>query len=240
MIGGVGNDTYVIDDLHDSITELPGAGNDTVNINRSADLNDVFFTEIESVLLTGTAAINATGDVGNNILTGNGGNNILSGLAGDDVLDGGAGNDILSGGPGTDTLNGGLGNDTYRFDTIGISGNDTINDSDGNDLIVMNGFDLSGLNFEQTGKDLVGSASGDSVTIVNQYAGTGKNVESLQFEGFSSIPGFAGGASIFGYALGSAPYLLNTDTGPTRNGGDQNDLIAGSSAGGRDFQWERR
>ena len=91
MIGGVGNDTYVIDDLHDSITELPGAGNDTVNINRSVDLNDVFFTEIENVLLTGTAAINATGDGGDNLLTGNSGNNILSGLAGDDVLDGGAG-----------------------------------------------------------------------------------------------------------------------------------------------------
>ena len=230
MIGGVGNDTYVIDDLHDSITELPGGGTDTVNINRSVDLNDVFFTEIENVLLTGTAAINATGNGGNNLLTGNSGDNILSGLAGDDMLDGGAGNDILSGGPGTDTLNGGQGNDTYRFDTIGISGNDTINDSGGNDLIVMSGFDLSGLNFEQTVNNLVGSASGDSVTIVDQYAGTGRNVESLQFAGSSPIPGFAGGASIFGYALGSAPYLLNTDIGPTHNGGDQNDLIAGSSA----------
>ena len=86
MIGGLGNDTYVINDLDDSITELPGGGNDTVNINRSVDLNDVFFTEIENVLLTGTAAINATGDGGNNLLTGNSGNNILSGLAGDDVL----------------------------------------------------------------------------------------------------------------------------------------------------------
>ena len=37
---------------------------------------------------------------------------------------------------------------------------------------------------------------------------------------------------MFGYALGSAPYLLNTDTGPTRNGGDQNDLIAGTSTVG--------
>ncbi len=34
---------------------------------------------------------------------------------------------------------------------------------------------------------------------------------------------------MFGYALGSAPYLLNTDTGPARSGGDQNDLIAGTS-----------
>ncbi len=126
----------------------------------------------------------------------------------------------------------GMGNDTYRFDTIGISGNDTINDSGGNDLIVMNGFDLSGLNFEQTANNLVGSASGDSVTIVGQYTGASSKVESLQFSGSAPIPGFAGGASIFGYALGSAPYLLNTDTGPTRNGGDQNDLIAGSSASG--------
>ena len=140
------------------------------------------------------------------------------------------GNDILSGGPGTDTLNGGLGNDTYRFDTIGISGDDTINDSGGNDLIVMNGFDFSGLNFEQNNTDLVGSTFGDSVTIKDQYAvSASSKVESLQFEGITSIPGFAGGASMFGYALGSAPYLLNTDPGHT--GGLQNDLIAGSSGG---------
>ena len=102
-----------------------------------------------------------------------------------------------------------------------------------NDRIVMNGSDLSGLNFEQTGNNLVGSVFGTSLITVDGQYDAGKNVESLQFESSASIFGFAGGgASIFGYALGSAPYLLNTDTDPTRNGGDQNDLIAGSSAGG--------
>ena len=40
--------------------------------------------------LTGTAAINATGNTLNNALTGNTGNNVLNGGAGDDTMIGGA------------------------------------------------------------------------------------------------------------------------------------------------------
>ncbi|MDB9523322.1 calcium-binding protein, partial [Dolichospermum circinale CS-1225] len=52
--------------------------------------------------LTGTAAINGTGNAGNNVITGNGANNILNGGAGNDTLDGGAGRDTLIGGAGDD------------------------------------------------------------------------------------------------------------------------------------------
>src|SRR5512140_3180380 len=109
MIGGSGNDIYFIDNIDDSITELPGGGTDTVNINRSVDLTLAPFTEIENAVLTGTAAINATGDDGNNLLTGNSGANILNGGDGNDTLNGQAGNDTLLGGDGNDTLNGGDG-----------------------------------------------------------------------------------------------------------------------------------
>ena len=58
--------------------------------------------------LTGTAAINGTGNAGNNVITGNSANN---------SLDGGAGNDTLNGGDGIDTLVGGIGDDVYIVDT---------------------------------------------------------------------------------------------------------------------------
>ncbi len=113
MTGGLGDDTYVIDNLLDVINEAAGDANDTVQINRSVDLNVAPFDEIEHVVLTGVAALNATGDGGNNQLTGNSGANILNGGDGNDTLIGGLGNDTLNGGTGDDAMDGGAGNDTY-------------------------------------------------------------------------------------------------------------------------------
>jgi Ca2+-binding RTX toxin-like protein len=70
---------------------------------------------LENLTLTGTAAINGTGNTLNNVLTGNSGNNTLTGLAGDDTLNGGGGNDTLNGGDGNDLLDGGIGSDTASY-----------------------------------------------------------------------------------------------------------------------------
>jgi trimeric autotransporter adhesin len=95
LTGGLGNDTYVVDSLSDIITENTGEGIDTVKSSISWTLGD----NLENLTLTGTSAINGTGNALNNTLTGNAGNNIL---------DGGLGNDLLIGG---------LGNDTYIVDS---------------------------------------------------------------------------------------------------------------------------
>ncbi len=110
MTGGSGNDTYVIDNLGDNIIETLG-GIDKVQINRTVDLNFGMFAHIEQAVLTGTVAINATGNASDNSLTGNANANILTGGGGNDILTGGDGNDTLNGGAGTDTLSGGAGND---------------------------------------------------------------------------------------------------------------------------------
>jgi RHS repeat-associated protein len=89
LIGGVGNDTYVVDSLSDIITENSGEGIDTVQSSISLILGN----NLENLTLTGTAAINGTGNALNNILTGNAGNNILDGGLGNDTLIGKAGND---------------------------------------------------------------------------------------------------------------------------------------------------
>ena len=105
MEGGLGDDTYVVNVATDVVTEAASAGTDTV---QSAVTLTALAANVENLTLTGTTAINGTGNTLNNVLTGNSANNSLSGLAG---------NDILNGGAGTDTLIGGDGNDTYIVDT---------------------------------------------------------------------------------------------------------------------------
>lgn len=111
MYGGAGDDIYIVDSVNDKVIELTGEGIDLVKASVSFTLGAF----VENLLLTGTAAINGTGNALANTLTGNSGNNILKGLAGNDILDGGAGADQLIGGTGMDTMTGGAGNDRFVF-----------------------------------------------------------------------------------------------------------------------------
>jgi len=87
--GGSGNDTYVVDNVGDVIIEFLNQGIDTVESSITWTLKN----HLENLTLTGTTAINGTGNNLNNIITGNTGNNVLNGGAGADTLIGGAGND---------------------------------------------------------------------------------------------------------------------------------------------------
>jgi Ca2+-binding RTX toxin-like protein len=118
LIGGLGNDIYVVDSTTDTITESANAGIDTVQSSVTLTLA----ANVENLTLTGTAAINGTGNAGNNVITGNSANN------------------TLNGGLGNDTLNGGAGNDTYIFTINGTGlGRDTIIDGSGVDTISFAG-----------------------------------------------------------------------------------------------------
>jgi Ca2+-binding RTX toxin-like protein len=109
--GGTGNDTYYVDNTGDLVIEDTSAGTDTVFAAVSYVLTDA----VEKLTLSGSLAINATGNNLRNTLTGN------------------AANNILDGGTGADTMAGGSGNDTYYVDhtadrvtELSAAGTDTV------------------------------------------------------------------------------------------------------------------
>ncbi|MFW1853252.1 putative Ig domain-containing protein [Acinetobacter guillouiae] len=121
LLGGVGNDTYVIDNTSDTITENANEGTDTILSSITLTLG----SNLENLILTGSTAINATGNTLNNMLTGNSGANVLNGGTGNDILDGQGGNDQFTGGIGSDTI-------VYQLlvvsDAVGGNGNDSWSD----------------------------------------------------------------------------------------------------------------
>lgn len=120
MAGGGGNDIYYVDSADDVVWEFKGGGSDTVYASVSYVLPEIAIdpdpyagpsvlpgsgqSQIEKLILTGSADLNGTGSEYGNEIVGNDGNNFLSGKGGNDVLAGGAGRNVIDGGAGTDTL----------------------------------------------------------------------------------------------------------------------------------------
>jgi Ca2+-binding RTX toxin-like protein len=126
MSGGLGDDLYFVDNVGDQAIETsPGGGIDTVQAGASFTLGAL----VENLTLTGTAAINGTGNAMANTINGNGGDNVLDGGGGDDLINAGAGADTLWGGLGIDTLNASAGNDKVH----GGLGNDILTSGSGVD-----------------------------------------------------------------------------------------------------------
>ena len=116
MSGGFGDDTYLVDDVQDSVAEGQDEGYDEVHSSVTFTLSD----HVERMELSGYEAIDATGNALANVLVGNQSANRLDGLDGADVLMGGGGDDTLLGGAGNDELDGGDGIDQMQ----GASGDD--------------------------------------------------------------------------------------------------------------------
>jgi Ca2+-binding RTX toxin-like protein len=168
LTGGAGNDTYYVTS-GDTTTEAASAGTDTV----VADLTWTLATNVENLTLTGTTAVNGTGNTLDNVLTGNSAANTLTGLAGNDTYIGGAGNDVL-----TDTST--TSNDIYRW---GVGqGNDTITDAGGADRIeIAAGVTAAQVSLVRSGNNLQVKITGatDVLTVVNWYTATANRVETI-------------------------------------------------------------
>jgi Ca2+-binding RTX toxin-like protein len=170
LIGGTGNDTYVVDNTGDAVTESASAGTDTIQSFVTLTLG----SNVENLTLTGTSAINGSGNTLNNVITGNSAVNSLTGNAGNDTLDGGLGNDILTGGDGSDTYrySNSDGQDTIN-ETAGISGDtDTLNLTDASTtepILVKQGNDL-----------YVFIDANDYMKIAGEFQATNYGVERLE------------------------------------------------------------
>jgi len=128
LVGGAGDDTYIVRNLGDVVVEAPTGGlHDTV---LAVINNYTLAASVENLAFVGLGSFTGTGNRLSNVMTGG---------AGADVLNGGAGNDTLTGRGGADTLTGGIGNDTFvlakgdangdlitDFSRAGINGADRI------------------------------------------------------------------------------------------------------------------
>ena len=134
--GGLGNDIYVVDNAGDVVSEASNAGLDTV----LSSISYVLGSNLENLTLTGTAALNATGNGLANTLIGNSAAN------------------ILDGGAGADTMTGGAGSDTYVVDSSGDKVTET--SSQGTDTVLSSVSHILGANVENV--TLTGNAAIDA------------------------------------------------------------------------------
>ena len=206
MVGGLGDDTYSVNVSTDVVTEAASAGNDTVLSLVTLTLAN----NVENLILTGTSAINGTGNTLNNLVRGNTAVNTLNGGTGNDILEGGDGNDTLTDTSGTALLNGGAGTDTITGGSsaeifLGGLGNDTYTTAGGNDIVLFNkgdgqdtfatggtgsdtlslggsGLSYADLSFSKSSNDLVLKVgTSDQITFKDWYAATpSKPVTKLQ------------------------------------------------------------
>lgn len=155
MSGGKGNDTYYVDNSGDRIIEstLGSGGVDTVITCLTTSLQE----GIENFVLSGSGAVNGTGNTANNSIKGNAAANRLNGLGGNDTLTGGAGADTF-------TFNSPFFPNGYRL------GNDTITDfaahaKGGADLIDLT---IAGIGSMATLNVLVRDVGASAVLEVNK------------------------------------------------------------------------
>ena len=135
MSGGNGSDVYFADVFNDAVTEtnpdMATGGNDVVYFGGTSG-TFTLGSNIERLVLTGSAAINGTGNALANTLVGNAAANTLTGLGGNDVINGGLGIDTMIGGDGSDTYYANVLNDV-------ISETNAVLATGGNDLVYFSG-----------------------------------------------------------------------------------------------------
>jgi Ca2+-binding RTX toxin-like protein len=168
LVGGLGNDTYLVDNPGDVVIEKPGEGADEVRTSLSnyhlpdnvENLTGLLSTEqtlvgneLDNLITAGSGGGWVYAGGGNDRVEGGNRNDLIYGdtgayfqpasAPGDDVLNGGAGNDELYGEGGNDVLDGGPGNDWLgggpgQDVLIGGTGNDTYLVYDAGDTVIEN------------------------------------------------------------------------------------------------------
>jgi len=196
LIGGKGNDTYILGQIGDSFVEQLDEGTDLIITDQDITLSN--FANIENLTLIGSTATTATGTTVSNFIKGNSIANILDG-----------------GTAGTDTLSGLLGNDTYLINHSGVVITELA--VQGTDLVSSSIDYTLGLNIENL------TLSGTTATkaygnILNNLI-TGNTLANLISSGGAGKDTLAGG-------IGNDTYLItNTGVTITENAGQGTDIV---------------
>ena len=194
MVGGLGDDVFIVDVVTDKVSDSSGGGIDRVDSSITLTLGSY----IENLTLTGTDAINGTGNTLANVITGNAAANLLSGGSFNDTIFGGGGNDTLDGGTGSDSVGGGAGDDTYFVDLVTDF---LFEDADsGFDLVQSGAAWTLAANFEDL--LLTGSTgvSGTGNTQGNLITGNSRTNLLSGLDGIDTLRGMAGNDSLIGGA----------------------------------------
>lgn len=206
MAGGAGDDRYVVDNEADTLIEAADAGNDTV----IASVSHTLAAQVENLVLSGTQAIDGTGNELANVLVGNVAAN---------RLDGGAGSDVLAGGQGHDTLEGGTGDDLYLY--FQGEGRDLISDAAGADTLRFG----PGMTLDSVAARMV-RVDGQSRLFIAVLDADGEETE----QGIELVLGADGSAPIerFEFADGQVASLSQLMVAPrTLYGSNRNDTLTG-------------
>ncbi|WP_158596033.1 beta strand repeat-containing protein [Oleomonas cavernae] len=233
MDASLGDDTYVVDNVGDTLGEDPNEGNDTVE-TRLAALT--LFANVENLTYVGSGNFSATGNKLANNIEGGSGDDALNGSLGNDVLYGGAGHDELNGGRGTDTLHGGTGDDTYIVDHPGDvveeavgEGLDTVETTlnytlgDNVDALLLRGTGALSGTGNGLANTLTGNAANNTLSGLggdDTLLGKGGNDKLLGAEGADLLDGGTGDDSMRG-GLGDDTYVVDSvgDVASEANGG---------------------
>lgn len=199
LVGGAGTDTAWYGDSGTGVNVDLASGTGTGGTAQGDTLSG-----IENVIGSNHADT-LTGDGADNVLSGGAGNDSLIGGLGDDTLDGGNGNDTLTGGQGADSLVGGSGSDTADY--TGSAAAVTV--------------DLA------TGSGTGGDAQGDTLSSIENVAGSSFGDTLTGSSASNVITGGAGDDSI---NAGGRNDTVDGGTGSdTIDGGTGNDSLTGGA-----------
>ena len=198
MAGGLGDDSYFVDHLSDVVTEAVNAGIDNVQ----SLVTYTLAANLENLTLTGSGAINGSGNTLGNTITGNNAANVLDGGAGADTLSGGAGSDtyvvdniadvvIEKASQGTDTVNTSVTHTlAANVENLNLKGAAAINGT-GNALInIINGNAAANTLSGGAGNDTLNGGAGndtylfgrgDGADVITDTDATKKNADVLKF-----------------------------------------------------------
>ncbi len=255
LVGGLGDDTYTVDNAGDTVVEAENEGGDHIFSSVTYTLPE----NVEHLTLTGSADIDGIGNGLDNNLTGNVGNNLLDGAAGADAMAGAAGDDTyIVDNTGDAVIEAASEGDDHIFSSVTYTLPENVErltligtadiDGTGNALDnTLTGNVGNNLLDGAAGADVMAGAAGDDEYIVDNvsdsvievfssgidtiYTGVSyvlpEHVENLIMTGSGSISG--GGNGLDNHLTGNSGdnYIAGNEGNDTIEAGPGNDILNG-------------